>query len=221
MSGYRGTLYFSEIQDSKTPDMKKNLFPLLFAAAVCSLAFTKTAELPIGSALPLADHKMQNILGGTISLGEAMQENGLLVMFSCNTCPYVVKNQQRTVSIAKAALQQKIGVVLINSNEANRGDDDSIEAMKRYARQQGYQWPYVVDTGSKVAEVFDAKRTPECFLFNKNGKLVYHGAIDDNPANESAVRRQHLKEAMNEMRAGRQVSVTEARSIGCGIKRKA
>ena len=93
--------------------------------------------------------------------------------------------------------------------------------MKRYAKSQGYQWPYLVDAGSRVADAFEAKRTPECFLFNKNGKLVYHGAIDDNPSNESAVRRQHLKEAVKEMLEGRQVSITESRSIGCGIKRKA
>ena len=199
--------------------MKRNFF--LLAAAVCALAFTKTADLPIGSPLPLPDHKMQNILGCTLSLREATKENGLLVMFSCNTCPYVVRNQQRTVEIAKNAVAQKIGVVLLNSNEESRGDDDSIEAMKRYAKSQGYQWPYLVDAGSRVADAFEAKRTPECFLFNKNGKLVYHGAIDDNPSNESAVRRQHLKEAVKEMLEGRQVSITESRSIGCGIKRKA
>lgn len=214
-------LIFPKFTPVKPFDMKKSLLPLLFTALVCSLAFTKMAELPIGSTLPLPDHKMQNIPGGTVTLRDAMQENGLLVMFSCNTCPYVVKNQQRTVQIASEALQQKIGVVLINSNEAERGDDDSIEAMKKYAKQQGYRWPYVVDAGSKMADAFGAKRTPECYLFNKNGKLVYHGAIDDNPSNETAVKRQHLKEAMKEMRTGRQVSISESRSIGCAIKRKA
>jgi thioredoxin-related protein len=213
--------YSSEIRVSKAMDMKKSLIPLLFTAVIISVAFTKKAELPIGSPLPLADHKMQNVQGGSISLTEAMQENGLLVMFSCNTCPYVLRNQKRTLQTAMEAQQQKVGVVLINSNEGSRADEDSMEAMKAYAKQQGYRWPYVVDAGSKMADAFGAKRTPECFLFNKKGKLVYHGAIDDNPSNEHAVRRRLLKEAMKEIQEGKEVSITESRSIGCAIKRKA
>jgi peroxiredoxin len=176
------------------------------------------AELPIGSDMPNADVKMKDISGKEVSLKDAKKKNGLLVMFSCNTCPYVVKNQQRTKEISAYAQKNDIGVILVNSNEAQRGSDDSFDAMKQYAKSQGYNWYYVVDEKSALADAFGANRTPETFLFNKEGKLVYHGAIDDNP-DESSVTRKHLKEAVDEMIGGKDVTIKTSRSVGCGIKR--
>jgi len=114
----------------------------------------------------------------------------------------------------------EIGVILINSNEAQRNDDDSFEAMKTYAKDQGYEWYYVVDKDNIVADEFGANRTPECFLFNKDLKLSYHGAIDDSPGDDGNVIRQHLKQAISELLSGKEVSVKESRSIGCSIKRR-
>ncbi|HYC29960.1 MAG TPA: thioredoxin family protein, partial [Chitinophagaceae bacterium] len=98
-------------------------------------------------------------------------------------------------------------------------DGDSYEDMQAYAKEQGYQWFYAVDKNNELADAFGANRTPECYLFDKSGKLVYHGAIDDNPADASRVNRSHLKEAINELTTGKDVSVKESRSVGCGIKR--
>ena len=176
------------------------------------------AELPIGSDMPNADTKMKDISGKEVSLKDAKKKNGLLVMFSCNTCPYVIKNQQRTKEISAYALKNEIGVVLVNSNEAQRGSEDSYEAMKQYAKDQGYNWYYVVDEKNAIADAFGATKTPENFLFNKDGKLVYHGAIDDNP-DASSVSRKHLKEALDEMLGGKDVSVKTSKSVGCTIKR--
>jgi hypothetical protein len=91
--------------------------------------------------------------------------------------------------------------------------------MQEYAKEQDYKWHYVVDENSVLADAFGANRTPETFLFNKEGKLVYHGAIDDNPTNASAVGRKHLKEAINEMVAGKDIAIKTSRSVGCAIKR--
>ena len=176
--------------------------------------------LPIGADIPKADLQMTDVSGKTISLGDARKQNGLLVMFSCNTCPTVIANQQRTISISKFAHDQNIGVILLNSNEDYRDGADSPEAMKKYAANQHYNWYYAIDKNSVLADAFGAKRTPECFLFDKNGKLAYHGAIDDNPQDESSRKRQHLKEAINEMNSGKPVSVSKTRSVGCSIKRK-
>ena len=198
----------------------KKIFSLIMTSAIIGLtAFSTLTELPIGAEIPKADVKMKDISGKSISLKEARKKNGLLVMFSCNTCPYVVKNQGRTVAISKYAEENNIGVILINSNEALRNDDDSFEAMKAYAKDQGYKWNYVVDEKSALADAFGATRTPETFLFNKDGKLVYHGAIDDNPSDASSVNRKHLKEAIDETIQGKTVSVQTSRSVGCGIKR--
>lgn len=200
--------------------MKQSVLLLFFTAVLLSLSFHPAVELPLGAALPLPEQKLEDIRGGSISLAGALKENGLLVMFSCNTCPYVLKNQKRTLAAGKEALQKSIGVVLINSNEGTRVGDDSKEAMKKYAKAQGYQWPYVVDPGSRMADAFGARRTPECYLFNGSGKLVYQGAIDDNPSDPGAVVRKHLQIAMKEMLFKKNISVMQTRSVGCAIKRK-
>ena len=201
--------------------MKKIMPFLLVAGALSISAFTHNAELPIGSAMPKATMQMEDISGKKLTLQDAKKSNGLLVMFSCNTCPYVVKNQPRTKEIAAFALENNIGVILVNSNETQRKDDDSFEAMKQYAKAQGYQWYYVADNGSELADAFGANKTPECYLFNKSDKLVYHGAIDDNPGGElSEVGRKHLKEAMGEMLSNKDITVKTSRSVGCTIKRK-
>lgn len=198
--------------------MKKVFLAALAATSIGLAAFTAVTELPIGAPMPLGDYKMKDVSGKTITLNEAKKQNGVLVMFSCNTCPYVIKNQQRTVDIGNYALKNGIGVVLVNSNEGQRSGDDSFSAMQQYAKNQGYRWYYTVNEKSQLADAFGANRTPESFLFNKEGKLVYHGAIDDNPAAASGTRA-HLREAINEMLAGKEVSVKTSRSVGCSIKR--
>ncbi len=176
-------------------------------------------SIPIGSGLPKSDLLMKDGNGKGITMKSEKGKEGLLVMFSCNTCPYVIKNQARTKAICSYAREQNLGVVIINSSEALRNDEESAEAMQQYAKEQDYKWHYVVDKNSEVADAFGATRTPECYLFNKNLKLAYHGAIDDNPAQPGDVKREHLKEAINEMISGKSVAVNETRSVGCSIKR--
>lgn len=190
------------------------------AAACIALAFSSSDPLPIGGAMPKADLKLKDISGKEIAIRDVKKEHGLLVMFSCNTCPFVIKNQQRTVIVGEYANKMNVGFIVLNSNEAQRSSDDSYEAMQAYARSQHYNWNYVVDKNNEVADAFGANRTPECFLFDKNLKLVYHGAIDDNPSDAGNVQRHHLKEAIDELVAGKDISVKESRSVGCTIKRR-
>ncbi len=202
--------------------MKKNIIVGCAAILMVTIlaAFKYLSVLPIGSDLPKGDLRMKDIRNEDVSMKDAKRKNGLLVMFTCNTCPYVIKNQERTKAICKYALQNNIGVILLNSNEDQRTGDDSFGAMQQYAKDQNYEWYYVVDKNNEIADAFGANRTPENFLFNKDSKLVYHGAIDDNPTDAANVSRQHLKEAMNDLLAGKDVSVKESRSMGCVIKRK-
>jgi thioredoxin-related protein len=201
--------------------MKKILSILIFSTLLGSFAFTvaSTDPITIGADLPKAAVKMQDVSGKMISIKDAAKANGVLVMFSCNTCPYVLKNQDRTVEIAAYALQKDLGVIVLNSNEAYRTKDDSFDAMKAYAKDQKYKWSYVVDKNHEIADAFGANRTPEVFMFDKNMKLVYHGAIDDNPSDAKAVNRSHLKIAINELTEGKEISVKESKSVGCSIKR--
>ena len=194
----------------------------LFAAGIiaATVAFTISAPLPIGSEMPKATLKMKDVSGKEIAMKDALKGKGILVMFSCNTCPYVIKNQERTIAIAEYAQKMNVGVIVLNSNEAYRNTEDSYDDMIAYSKEQQYKWNYVVDKNHEVADAFGANRTPECFLFDKGLKLVYHGAIDDNPSDATAVNRQHLKEAINELVAGKDITVKESRSVGCTIKRK-
>jgi len=199
--------------------MKKGLISLLLLPAMVFLSFTMEDPLPLGASLPKADNKLKDISGKEVSLKDVMKENGLLVMFSCNTCPVVINNQARTKEICQFASKKSIGVVLLNSNEANRKNSESLSAMQEYAKGQGYNWYYAEDKNNELADAFGASRTPECFLFDKDGKLIYHGAIDDSPSDAASVKRNHLKEAINEALAGKEVSVKQSKSVGCAIKR--
>ena len=200
--------------------MKKILFAALPTAAIAVLLSSPFSDpLPLGAPIPNAELKMKDVSGKEVALKDVKKSNGLLVMFSCNTCPYVIKNQARTAEVAKYAMGNDIGFVILNSNEANRGGDDSFGEMKEYASSQRYNWFYLVDENSKMADAFGANRTPECFLFDKEGKLVYHGAIDDNPSNADAVNRKHLVAAIDEMKSGKDITVKQSRSVGCTIKR--
>ncbi len=200
--------------------MKKFIAFAFIAALLGLTAFTAGIEpLAIGSTLPKADVKMLDVSGKKISLQDAMMENGLLVMFSCNTCPYVIKNQSRTLGLADRLAKNKVGYILINSNETQRANEDSYESMKQYAADQKYNFSYVVDEKSDVANAFGATRTPEVFLFNKDKKLVYHGAIDNNPTDVSNITRHHVKIAIGEMLNGTPVTEAETKSVGCSIKR--
>jgi len=202
--------------------MKKFLFAGLLLPALILVSFDRRpaeSPLPIGAALPKADVMLKDVSGKSINLASVKGENGLLVMFTCNTCPYVLRNQSRTKEVCGYAGNRQIGVVLLNANEGDRNGGNSFEEMQAYAKVQDYKWYYAVDGKNVLADAFGASRTPECYLFNKKGVLVYHGAIDDSPGDQSQVKRHHLQAAIDEMTAGKEVTVKETRSVGCSINR--
>jgi peroxiredoxin len=191
------------------------------ASVVTLLAFSPvliTPELEIGSAIPKSDVKMPDVNGKEVSLADAKGQNGLLVIFSCNTCPYVKLSESRIKELSAVAKRNAVGMILINSNEAQRDGDDSFEAMKKYAAAQGYDFSYVLDKNSAVADAFGATRTPHCFLFDKKG-LVYRGAIDDNIKDPADAKEHFLKDAIAAVASGKPVKNPSTKSVGCTIKR--
>ena len=111
-------------------------------------------------------------------------------------------------------------MALVNSNEAKRSGEDSIEEMKKHATERGYgELAYLVDEKSALANAFGAKTTPHIFLFDKEWKLVYEGAIDDNSKDAKSVKAAYLKDALNNLKAGKKISPNNTKSIGCSIKR--
>ncbi len=200
--------------------MKKYFFAAFPIAAIALASLKPVGEpLPIGADIPQSTVKMKDISGSEVSFNDAKTDKGLVVMFSCNTCPVVKKYQSRTLEVCKYAKGMGMGVILLNSNEATRGEGDSYEDMKAYAAEQHYFFNYVIDNNSAMADAFGANRTPEVYIFDKNGKLAYHGAIDDNMESPDVVTRKHAIIAIEEILAGRQVTQQLSRSVGCTIKR--
>lgn len=207
----------------KLLSMKNRLLAIAFTAvsgAAIAQEGTAIRSIPIGSSIPDAGVTLQAANGAGVSLGGAKTRQGLLVMFSCNTCPYVIRSQQRTREVMALAKKKGIGMVIVNSNEAQRDGDDSFEAMAEYGKQQGYTVPYVRDDNSRLANDFGSTRTPEVFLFDGSGRLVYHGAMEDNPSDPASSKRMYLAEAVDHMLTGKAIDPAETKSIGCSIKRK-
>ena len=197
----------------------------IFKAALLSLFISTSAFAQSGKSLAIksnfasGDKAMQDVVSGKeMSLKQLKQDNGLLVIFTCNTCPFVIKNQSRTSEMLAVAAASKVGVALINSNEAQRDDADSEAAMKDYAAKQRYP-NYLIDKASSLADYFGAGHTPEVFLFNSNDELVYKGAMDDSPSDPTAAKQIYLKNAISAMVAGKEITPNSTKSIGCSIKR--
>ena len=180
----------------------------------------KNSPLEIGATIPNSEDLMINVSDEKMSLINNFNENGLLVVFSCNTCPFVIMWEDRYRQLEKMCQTNNVGMVYINSNEAKRDGDDSLEAMKNHAKTMGYTFPYLIDQNSVLANAFGAKTTPHVFLFNKNKKLVYKGAIDDNYRDISQVNETYLLDAIEQMVKGVDIHIKKTNAKGCSIKRK-
>ncbi|TKG91547.1 thioredoxin family protein [Puteibacter caeruleilacunae] len=177
-------------------------------------------ELDIGAKAPMAEVKMKCVTKQDVSLNDVMKDNGLVVIFSCNTCPYVLMWEDRYHSIAKVAAKSNVGMAVLNSNYAKRNGADSYEKMQEHAKKKGYTFPYLVDKDSKLANAFGAKTTPHVFLFDKEGKLVYKGAIDDHAQKATKVTKNYLRDAIVSVSKGEMIKMKETPPVGCSIKRK-
>ena len=204
------------------------LIPLLLSLTAVPTAFADSTSvasppagppsLQIGDAIPMAGTKMAGVDGRSISITDAAGKQGTLVVFMCRHCPWVKAWQGRIAAIGKDAQARGIGVIAINSNDPAAFPEDDLAGMKQQAKQLKLAFPYVVDGTSDVARAFGATRTPEAFLFDKAGKLVYHGTVDDNAQNETAVTQRWLQQAVTAAASGQAVPSPETKAFGCSIK---
>ncbi|MDI1354105.1 MAG: redoxin domain-containing protein [bacterium] len=194
------------------------LLLLFLCTGLFSFVSTPPEELPLNSAIPMAEFRMKDVSGKELSLNDIKKEKGLLVIFSCNTCPYVKLSAGRIKEYSDYCLANGIGCVLVNSNEAQRNEEDSFDEMVKYHAAQKLQCAYTVDEKSALADAFGAGRTPQCFLFNGT-VLIYKGAIDDNVKDPAAVKEPFLKDALSALVTNHLPKKQETKSIGCTIKR--
>ena len=204
----------------------KPFFLTLAGALLLAGAPLFAQEQALGEKVPMSTAPMMGVDGKPHTLLSLKGDNGLLVVFSCNTCPFVVGNGTKTEGwegryngLAELAESLNIGMVLVNSNEAKREGDDSFVAMKRHATEAGYTMPYVVDEGSKLANACGARTTPHVYLYDKNMTLAYRGSIDDNVNRAEEVKEQYLTLAMTRMAEGKKIKTQETKAVGCSIKR--
>ena len=187
---------------------------------ITGITFLISGELEIGSAMPLVDHQLADISGKTMTLTNAKGDAGTLVIFSCNTCPWVLAWEDRYVTLAQEFIPKGIGMIAVNSNESQFERDDSMEEMVEHAQEMGYNFPYVQDPGSKLATAFGARKTPHIYLFDEKDKLVYRGAIDDNARKPRKVKHTFLADAMDALLAGEKIDPVSTKALGCSIKFK-
>jgi len=178
------------------------------------------AAIEVDSPLPAeaAQIELLNVDGQRIVLDQHLDTNGLLVVFSCNHCPWAKAWESRIVEAGNHLIDEEIGVVMVNPNDPALFPEDSFEKMKERAQVTGMRFPYAVDETSGLARAFDAARTPELFLFNGEGQLAYAGAFDDNSEFPDQVTEHYLMDAVDSLLAGRPVATPKTKSIGCSIK---
>lgn len=173
--------------------------------------------LNIGDSIVDGEVEMENIDGSTITLDSIKGEKGTLVIFSCNHCPFVIAWQKEMVTIGNEYRKQGLGVVFINSNDpAVKGD--TMDGMKELAKKEGYMFPYAVDDTSDVARHFGASKTPDVFLFDAAGKLVYKGAVSEGGRSPIDGGEPYLINAIDALLSGKPVAKAETKAVGCSIK---
>jgi len=181
-----------------------------------------SATLTIGSEMPWFE-SLPGVDGKTFGAKEFAGNVALVVVFSCNHCPYVQAYEDRMIAFQSAYGPKGVQLIAINSNETVHFPDDNFDAMVERANRKGFNFPYLRDEDQKVAGAFGATHTPEFFLFapapgDPSIRLRYHGKMDDNYQKPDAVKRTYLKEAVDAVLAGKAVAEPETHSIGCTIK---
>lgn len=189
----------------------------IVCVAITVLIAAQAWALNLGDTAPSADVKMKNVDGKEFSIADVKGEKGTLVIFSCNHCPFAKAWEGRIAALGNEYRKKGIGVIQINSNNPAVAGD-TYESMQERAKARGLEFPYVVDATSDVARAFGAKVTPEAYLFDAAGKLVYHGAVDDNHASPENVKQPYLQEALKDLLAGKEIATKQTKAVGCGIK---
>jgi peroxiredoxin len=176
------------------------------------------ANLKIGGkAIPFI---LPGVDGKQHSLGQYAGKNAVVVIFSCNHCPYVRAWEDRMVQIQRDYSGRGVQLIAINSNDAAKYPDDSFAKMKERAIEKRFNFPYLHDETQEIAHAYGAERTPEVFLFDKDGTLRYHGTIDDNYDDPAAVKKLYLRDALDAVLQAKTIPVPETRPVGCTIKWK-
>lgn len=183
------------------------------------MSLTPSTMLEIGTTAP--DFSLEDVEGRTYDLAQRTISNGLLLIFMCNHCPYVMHIIEKLGEKIRIYQQDGIEVAAINSNDYIQYRDDSPEKMGELARYHNFSFPYLIDESQEVAKAYRAACTPDFFLFDENKKLVYRGRFDAaRPGNSEPVTGDELSAAVAQVVAKAAVPQNQLPSMGCNIKWK-
>ncbi len=167
----------------------------------------------------VADFKLKNVDGKTVSLADNKAAKGYIVVFTCNTCPYAKAYEARIIALNKKYAAQGYPVVAINPNDPGVAPGDSYAAMQT----KKYAFPYLQDETQKIAKAYGATRTPQLYVLQRQGNdfvVAYIGAIDDNSEDAAQVKTKYVENAMTEIMAGKPATTNSTKAMGCTIKWK-
>ena len=177
-----------------------------------------TFTLQIGEAAP--DFNLPGVDGKDYSLAGFADAKALIVVFSCNHCPYVVGSEDRMNALYADYAPKGVAMVAINSNETENHPTDSFEHMVQEAKKKGFEFAYVRDDSQDVAKAYGGLRTPHFYVFDADRKLRYTGRMDDNPRDSGKETTRELRDALDAVLAGEDVAVPLTNPIGCNVKWK-
>ena len=180
------------------------------------MVLLESIEISLGTKMP--DFELKDSHGKIFKSDRLYAEKGLLVVFTCNHCPYANAVWPRLIKLARYARDLGINTVAINPNIHPDYLEDAPEKMIEKGVKLGIEFPYLVDETQQVAKAFKAQCTPDIYLFDKEHKLVYHGRIDNNWQDESKVTKEELKEAIVNLANNKPISQKQYPSMGCSIK---
>ncbi len=166
------------------------------------------------------DFKLKSVDGKFYSMADYKDAKGFIVVFTCNTCPFAVKYEDRINDLAKKYKSKGYILLAINPNDPIAQPDDTFEFMQKKAKDKKFAFPYLVDEGQKIYPQYGATKTPHVFLLDKNHVVKYIGAIDDNTDDASAVKEKYLENAIAALEKGTEPSPVVTKAIGCSIKVK-
>lgn len=196
--------------------MKKLFF---LSGILLGLAFTVTAQLEPGDkAVPFT---MKNVDGKMVSLSDYNDKDGVILVFTCNPCPFSKAYEQRIIKLHQNFSGTGYPVVAINPNDEVASPDDTFEKMKERAEEKNFPFPYLKDASQEIYKAYGATRTPHIFLLeNDNGtfRVAYIGAIDNNAMDERSVTEKYVEQAIIALENGKNPDPARVRAIGCTIK---
>jgi peroxiredoxin len=182
------------------------------------MALTENRDLELGTQCP--HFRLRSVDGQTVSRDDFRGAPAFVVMFICNHCPYVQAVEDRIIALAREYQPKGVRFVGICSNDPAGYPDDAPPRLLARWRDKGYGFPYLVDDTQSVARAFDAVCTPDIYVYDRGGRLAYHGRIDDNWQDPKKVKRRELAAALDELLAGKKPAAEQLHSIGCSIKWK-